>query len=323
MKAAFYTAQGHADDVLQIGELPTPTPQAGEVLVRLATSGANPSDVKSRAGSRPMTVPLIIPHSDGAGVIEAVGAGVDAARVGQRVWIWNGQWQRPFGTCAEYIALPSEQAVDLDEGTSFDAAACLGIPALTAFRCMFADGPVEGDKVLVSGGAGTVARYAIQMAKMGGAEVITTVSSEEKAAYVREAGADHVVNYRDANAAEQILDLTGGVHRAVELEFGVNANLLAEVMRPNGTIAAYGSAANPAPQIPFMPMMFKDLTLRMVLVYILTPEARRFAVDGLTQLLATGRMTHSVAATFALDHVAEAHELVESADKMGSVVITL
>ena len=323
MKAAFYTAQGPAADVLQIGEQPTPTPQAGEVLVRVAASGANPSDVKSRAGSRPMAVPLIIPHSDGAGIIEAVGAGVDTARIGQRVWIWNGQWQRPFGTCAEYIALPSEQAVDLDDGTSFDAAACLGIPALTAFRCVFADGPVEGDKVLVSGGAGTVARYAIQMAKLGGAEVITTVSSEEKAAYAREAGADHVVNYRDENAAEQILDLTGGVHRAVELEFGVNANLLAEVMRPNGTIAAYGSAANPTPQIPFMPMMFKDLTLRMVLVYVLTPEARRFAVDGVSQLLATGRMTHSVAATYALAHVAQAHELVESADKMGSVVITI
>ena len=323
MKAAFYTEQGAAADVLHIGDQPTPKPAAGEVLVRLATSGANPSDVKSRAGSRPMAYPLIIPHSDGAGEIEAVGEGVDPARTGQRVWIWNGQWQRPLGTCAEYIALPSEQAVFLPENTPYDAGACLGIPALTAYRTVFADGPVEGKKVLVSGGAGTVARYAIQMAKTGGAEVITTVSSAEKADYVRAAGADHVVNYRDSDAATQIRDLTGGVHRAVELEFGINAPLLAEVMRPNGTIAAYGSAGDPAPQLPFMPMMFKDLTLRMVLVYILTPQARREALEGVTALLESGLLTHSVAASYPLDQIVTAHERVEQADKMGSVVVTI
>ncbi|GGA15794.1 NADPH:quinone reductase [Neptunicoccus cionae] len=323
MKAAFYTEQGAARAVLQLGDQPTPTPAAGEVLVRLETSGANPSDVKSRAGARAMAYPLIIPHSDGAGVVEAVGNGVDSARIGQRVWIWNGQWQRPLGTCAEYIALPSEQAVDLPDSTPFDAAACLGIPALTAYRAVYADGAVEGQKILVSGGAGTVARYAIQMAKIGGAEVITTVSSEEKADYVRTAGADHVVNYRDADAAAQILDLTGGVHRAVELEFGVNAPLLTEVMRQSGTIAAYGSAGDPAPQLPFMPMMFKDLTLRMILVYILSPEARRQSIDGLTAMLEADQLTHSVAASYPLDQVVTAHERVEAADKMGSVVVTL
>ncbi|WP_069298808.1 NADPH:quinone reductase [Neptunicoccus sediminis] len=323
MKAAFYTEQGAAAAVLQVGEQPTPKPAAGEVLVRLATSGANPSDVKSRAGARAMAYPLIIPHSDGAGEIEAVGEGVDSARIGQRVWIWNGQWQRPLGTCAEYIALPSEQAVALPDTTPFDAAACFGIPALTAYRTVYADGPVEGLKILVSGGAGTVARYAIQMAKIGGAEVITTVSSDEKAAYVRAAGADHVVNYRDADAATQILDLTGGTHRAVELEFGLNAQLLCEVMRPNGTIAAYGSAGDPAPQLPFMPMMFKDLTLRMILVYILTPQARRAALDGVTAMLEADQLTHSIAASYPLDQIVTAHERVEQADKMGSVVVTL
>jgi NADPH2:quinone reductase len=324
MKAAFYTTQGPAAASLQIGDQPTPTPQAGEVLVRLATSGANPSDVKSRAGMRPMAYPTIIPHSDGAGTIEAVGAGVDTTRIGQHVWIWNGQWQRPFGTCAEYIALPAAQAVALPESTTFEQAACLGIPAMTAYRCVFADGPVTGQKILVSGGAGNVSRYAIQMAKRSGAEVITTVSSAEKAAYVRAAGADHVVNYRDADAAQQILDLTGGgVHRAIELEFGQNVTLLTQVMRPNGTIAAYGSAGAPTPQIPFMQMMFKDLTLRTVLVYILTEQARAETLSGLTALLESGKLTHSVSATFPLDQTAKAHELIESAAKMGSVVITL
>ncbi|MEJ6710008.1 MAG: NADPH:quinone reductase [Amylibacter sp.] len=324
MKAAFYTTQGCAADVLQIGEQPTPTPQAGEVLVRVKTSGANPSDVKSRAGARGMPFPTIIPHSDGGGVVEAVGEGVSKSRIGQNVWLWNAQWQRPLGSCTEYIALPSEQAVDLPDTTSFNDAACLGIPAMTAYRCVFADGPVTGQKILVSGGAGSVSRYAIQMAKAGGAEVITTISSDEKAAYASAAGADHTVNYRDANAAEQILELTGGgTDRAIELEFGANIDLLTQVMRPSSTIAAYGSHLDPTPQIPFMPMMFKDLTLRTILVYILTPQARAETLTGLNKMLADGSLTHAVGATFTLDETVKAHELVESANKLGTVVITL
>ncbi len=324
MKAAFYTTQGLAADTIQIGTQPTPTPAAGEVLVRLKSSGANPSDVKSRAGSRPMPFPTIIPHSDGAGVVEAVGEGVDPSRINQNVWLWNAQWQRPFGTAAEYIALPSDQAVQLPDTTSFNEAACLGIPAMTAYRTVFADGPVEGLKILVSGGAGSVSRYAIQMAKLGGAEVITTVSSEEKADYARAAGADHTVNYRDANAAEQILDLTGGgTHRAIELELGVNITLLTEVMRPNGIIAAYGSAQSFTPEIPFIQMMFKDLTLRAILVYILTAEARAETLSGLNKMLQSGSLSHAIGATIPLEDTAKAHELVESADKFGTVVIEI
>ena len=324
MKAAFYTTQGPAADSIQIGDQPTPKLTHGEVLVRLKSSGTNPSDVKSRAGSRPMSYPTIIPHSDGAGTIEAVGAGVDSSRVGQNVWLWNAQWQRPFGTAAEYISIASEQAVDLPNTTSFNEAACLGIPAMTAYRCVFADGPVEGKKILVAGGAGSVARYAIQMAKAGGAEVITTISSNEKAAYARAAGADHTVNYRDVNAAEKILDLTdGGTHRAIELELGVNIKLLTEVMHPNGTIAAYGSAQSFTPEIPFIQMMFKGLTLRTILVYILTDQARIETLNGLNQMLAEGLLTHAIGATFSLAETAKAHELVESGEKLGTVVIQI
>jgi NADPH2:quinone reductase len=271
-----------------------------------------------------MAFPTVIPHSDGAGVIESVGEGVDPSRVGQNVWLWNAQWQRPFGTAAEYIALPSEQAVDLPDTTSFNEAACLGIPTMTAYRTVFADGPVEGRKILVSGGAGSVSRYAIQIAKLGGAEVITTVSSEEKATYARAAGADHTVNYRDETAAEQILDLTGGgTHRAIELELGVNINLLTEVMRPNGIIAAYGSQQSFTPEIPFIQMMFKDLTMRAILVYILSPEARVETLKGLNKMLADNSLTHAIGATFPLAETAKAHELVESADKFGTVVIEI
>ena len=323
MRAAFYQTQGTAVDVLQVGEMPTPVPGPGEVLVRLRASGCNPSDVKLRAGARPMGFDRIIPHSDGAGVIEAVGAGVDPGRVGQRVWIWNGQWQRAFGTCAENIALPGAQAVALPENVSFEAGACLGIPAMTAWRCVYADGPVAGQTVLVTGGAGTVSRYAIQMARLGGAQVVTTVSTDAKADYARAAGADHVVNYRDGDAAQQILDLTGGVDRIVELEFGANLPVSEQVIKTNGVIAAYGSAGDMTPQLPFYPLLFKAVTLRMVLVYILSEKARAETIAGLSKMLEAGSLTHSVAATCALDEAVVAHQAVEAADKMGSVVVTI
>ncbi|MGL4280395.1 MAG: NADPH:quinone reductase, partial [Albidovulum sp.] len=184
MKAVWYEGFGPAEKVLHHGDLPDPAPGPGEVLVRLHASGINPSDVKLRAGMRAGAVmgwPRIVPHSDGAGVIEDVGAGVDPARIGERVWIWNGQWQRPFGTAAEFIALPSEQAVRLPETTSFAEGACFGIPAMTAWFALFADGPIAGKTVLVTGGAGSVGRYACQMARLAGARVIATVSSPEKA----------------------------------------------------------------------------------------------------------------------------------------------
>nr|MCU0946075.1 NADPH:quinone reductase [Rubritepida sp.] len=182
MKAVWYERTGPAREVLVYGEMPTPNPRPGEVLVRLAASGVNPSDWKARGGSRPMIAPRVIPHSDGAGVIEAAGPGVDPARIGQRVWIWNGQWKRPFGTAAQYIALPATQAVPLPAGTSFEAGACLGIPALTALHAVRTDGGVAGQSVLVAGGAGAVGHYAIQFARLLGArQVIATVSSPQKA----------------------------------------------------------------------------------------------------------------------------------------------
>ncbi len=323
MRAAFYETQGAAADVVRVGDVPTPAPDSGEALVRVHASGCNPSDVKLRAGSRPIGYDRIIPDSDGAGVIEAVGAGVDPARIGQRVWLWNGQWQRAFGTCAEYIVLPEAQAVFLPDDVSFEAGACLGIPAMTAYRCVFADGPLDGQKVLVTGAAGTVSRYAIQMAKLGGAEVVTTVSSEAKATYARAAGADHVVNYREGDTAAQILDLTGGVDRIIELEFGANLPVTEQVINSGGVIATYGSAANMTPTLPFYPLMFKNVTLRMVLVYILSDKARAETLSGLTKLLQQDRLTHSIAATFTIDNVVQAHEAVEAADKMGSVVVTI
>jgi NADPH2:quinone reductase len=191
MKAAWYSRNGEAQDVMQVGDLPTPSPQAGEVLVRLATSGVNPSDVKSRR-ARPVNDPLIVPHSDGAGVIEAVGEGVPGSRVGERVWLWNGQWQRPMGTCAQHIALPAAQAVALPEGVDFAAGACMGIPGLTAVQAVILaerlSGDLRGQTVLVTGASSAVGHYITQMVTQAGGRVIGTVGSEAKAAHARSAG---------------------------------------------------------------------------------------------------------------------------------------
>src|SRR5216684_2882953 len=189
MRAAYYERNGAARDVLRIGEIETPQPARGEVRVRLRTSGVNPSDVKSRAGrTRKIAFPRVIPHSDGAGEIDCVGPGVSPARVGERVWVWNGQWRRPFGTAAEAITIPAAQAVPLPANTGREAAACLGIPAFTAYQAVVLAGAEEGSPVLVAGGAGAVGHYAIQLAKKRNAIVITTVSSAAKAEIARQAG---------------------------------------------------------------------------------------------------------------------------------------
>ena len=228
MKAAWYETNGSAANVLTVGVMPDPHPGEGEVRVRLHASGVNPSDVKSRAG-RPLSAPRIVPHGDGAGVIDEVGPGVLETRLGERVWIWNGQWKRPFGTAAEFIALPHDQAVALAPGTSFEEGACLGILALTALRAMTVDGAVAGRSVLITGGAGAVGAHAIQFARLlGAAKVITTVSPAEEGDLARALGADAFVNYRTEDVAARVGTLTSGdgADRIVEVDASGNAKLL-------------------------------------------------------------------------------------------------
>lgn len=326
MKAAWYDRNGAASAVLTVGDLPDPVPGVGEVLVRVKLTGVNPSDVKSRAGTRGgMAFPRIVPQSDGAGVIEALGPGVDQRRLGERVWLWNGQWRRPFGTAAERIALPSEQAVRLPDGTTFEAGACLGIPAMTAEACLFADGPLAGQTVLVTGGAGAVGHYAIQLAKWSGAKVIATAGRPETIAACREAGADLVIDYKRETVAERVLQETAGkgVERIVEVEFGGNLETSIAVVKENGTIAAYASVGAPTPALPFYPLMFKAVTLRLVLVYILTPEARRRAIANLTAGLEAGALTHPIAGRFPLNEIARAHQAVEAGNKLGQILVAL
>ncbi|MEM8775163.1 MAG: NADPH:quinone reductase [Pseudomonadota bacterium] len=327
MRAVWYEAFGQASDVLTVDSMPVADPGPGEVLVRMNYSGVNPSDAKARAGARPgVTKPAfdrIIPHSDGAGVIESVGDGVDAARVGEPVWIWNGQWQRAFGTAAEYIALPSEQAVGLPGGVSQETGASLGIPGLTACHTVFGGGDVASKTLLISGGAGSVGYNALQLAKWGGAKVLTTASPT---AFddLRAAGADHVFDYRDPDLAQEILEASdGGIDRAIEVEFGQNAALLGEVMKPLGTIATYGSGKNMTPELPFGPFLFKALKVEITLIYILPPPERTVAIKRLHDALQSGALVPEIHSVLPLEHCAEAHEIVMTPGRRGSVLLEL
>ena len=325
MKAAFYEKQGLASEVLQVAEVATPEPAAGEVRVRLHTSGVNPSDVKSRGPQavRPMPGPRVIPHSDGAGIIDAVGTGVPESRIGERVWTWNAAFMRAEGTCAEYIALASEQAVRLPDNTDFAAGACLGVPALTALRGITLDGPIDGQTIFVSGGAGAVGHYAIQMAKVKGAAlVIATVSSDEKAAIARAAGADHTINYRTDDVGAAVKEITGGkgADKIIEVELSANAKLIPDVLAPFGSIHVYGMDQAEV-TMPTIAMMQRNMSARFYLVYTLPPAVRTALNADLTAMLAAGQLSHAIAAHYPLADSVAAHESVESGKAIGNVII--
>lgn len=325
MKAAVYRRTGAAHDVLTLDDRPWPAPAAGEVRVRVAWSGVNPSDVKSRAGTRSnvMPFPEVTPHSDGAGVIDAVGAGVDAARIGERVWLWNAAWGRPNGTAAEAVVLPEAQAVRLPDDVDLAVGACLGIPAMTAAHAVLGYGGVRGQRVLVAGGAGAVGHYAVQMARLAGAsQVIATVSSDAKAAIALEAGAHHAVDYRSPTFLDTVRGLTGGhgVDRIIEVDLAANAAADFALLATGGLAVVYGSG-QPEASVPFVPGILKNLQLAFFIVYHLSPQARATAQAQLTEWLASGALQHRIAARLPLSRIADAHALVESGQAVGNVVV--
>lgn len=326
MRAAWYENKGVARDVLVLGAMDAPEPGPGEVRVALAASGVNPADVKLRAGTNNYgyDFPRVIPNSDGAGTIDRVGPGVDPARVGLRVWLYNGQrLGRAFGTAAEYIALDADLVHELPDCRTFAEGATLGIPAMTAHRCLFADGPVEGLTVLVTGGAGAVGRYAVQLAKWGGARVLATVSGEAKARHALAGGADAAINYRTENVVERVRELTGGegVDRIVEVDFGGNLAACTGCLKRNGAIAIYASDGNGTPEINVRGLMALNATLRFVVLNSIPLSARRRAQREVTEWARDPSRTIPVAATYPLDGIVAAHELVESLDKLGTVVV--
>lgn len=326
MRAITYERYGPAQEVLELGEHPVVAPGAGEVRVSLAFSGVNPSDVKRRASARPgIDEPAFekqCPHSDGAGVIEAVGEGVDPARVGERVWIWNGHWQRTWGTAAEKITLPSVQAVPLPDNVSFETGAQLGIPGLTAAHCVLGGGIVKGKWVLIHGGAGSVGYLAVQLAKWGGARIVATASPRDFDK-CRQAGADVVVDYRSDRLPEDIRDAANGaaMERIVDVEFGENVETNTDIVAPNGVICVYGSQKQKIPVVPIYPLMFKAVTIDFALIYILPDELRRQAVENLRQALSEDALQFPTDQIFTLSQTVQAHESVERGRRKGATLI--
>jgi NADPH2:quinone reductase len=324
MRAAYYEKNGPAQEVLRLGEIETPTPGPGEVRVRLTTSGVNPSDVKTRMGTtRKMTFPRVIPQSDGTGIIDAIGPGVPTSRSGERVWTWNAQWKRPFGTAAEYVVLPSSQAVALPSGASDEAGACLGIPAMTAVHAVTLANADRDTTIFISGGAGAVAHYAIQFAKARGARVITTVSSPEKAALARAAGADHTIDYRQENIGERVMDLTAkrGADAIIEMDLTANAKLIPLVLRQHGSVVVYGTL--PEATIPAAFCLVNSITLKFFLVYELSQDERSAALATIDKALTENRLVHNVAKSFPLDQIVAAHEAMESGRMPGNIVLKI
>ncbi len=327
MRAAWFESFGPARQVIKVGEQPRPEPGENEVLVGLKTSGVNPSDVKKRAGSIQSLLDggLVIPNSDGAGVIEAVGKGVDSGRIGERVWVYQAQFGRRFGTAAEYVTLDASRAVRLPDPVSYEVGACLGIPAMTAHRCVFADGPVHGQTLLVTGGAGRVGYYAIQWAKIAGARVIASASNAADEQLCRALGADHVFNHREPGWGERVKAQNGGqpVDRVIDVEFGANLPEVLQCIRIGGVIATYSSTQVPEPKLPFARMMFMDLTLRLVIVYAMPEPAKRHAIEDITRALAQNQLQHRIAHALPLRELARANELIEQRGFGGCVVVNV
>jgi len=328
MKAAWYERQGAPSEVLVVGETTTSEPEPGEVRVRVAACGVNPGDVKKRQDTFGvgMPYPRVIPHSDGAGVIDDVGDGVPGSRVGERVWCFGAQSYRPFGTAAEYVTLPSEQSVPLGDDVSFEQGACLGIPGITAHRAVHVAGPVGGRTVLVQGGAGAVGQCALGLARHAGALAIATVRSERDEDVAQRAGAHHVVRTDGISVEETVERIRAhapdGIDHVVEVAFSSNIALDEELLGLGGSIATYATG-DPSPRIPFWPLVFKNIRLFFLGSDDFPAEAKSVAASGLNEILEGGWPGFEIEARFPLESIAEAHEAVEERRALGRVVVTI
>jgi NADPH2:quinone reductase len=328
MRAVWFEKKGPAHDVLMHGELPAPAPGVGEVRVRVQVSGLNPTDTKTRGGwlgNVQMPFPRMIVGQDGAGVVDAVGPGVPDSRLGQRVWVYEACLGRPFGTQAEFVVVPSVQAVLLPPGIDLDTGAGLGVPALTAHRCLFMDGPIHGRTVLVQGGGGGVGHAAIQLAHWAGARVIATVSRPEQQAAALQAGAHLVVNRKSQPVVDSVLGATGGrgVDRIIEVAFDQNISQDADMLAVGGAIATYAAGPAPQPAIPFFTLMRKSHTVHYVLVYTMGDQAHRDAVRDVTACLEAGQFRTHVGARFPLEQAADAHQAQDSGTVVGKILLDI
>lgn len=326
MRAWWYEKAGAADDVLQSGERDAPAPAPGEVRVRVLRSAVNPTDAKRRQIGRELgTFALIVPNNDGSGIIEAVGDGVDAARIGERVWIFGAQAGRPLGTAADFCVVPARQARHLPDNLFFDEGACLGVPAVTAHRGCFAEGPIDGKWLLITGGTGRVGRYAVQMAKLAGAKVIATAGSPAKAADLAKLGADHVVNYRNEDLVAAVKDITDGigVDRFIDVAFGVNIGKVPDLVRANGVVTSYGSDAVAKPEVPFLALMYANILVRPFAIFAMPREAQDAAFADIEAWCTKGALDHAIAKRFDFAELPAAHKAIESGELTGCCLVNV
>ena len=325
MKAAFYVTQGSAHDVLKIGEVSKPRPGPNEVLVRIHVSGINPSDIKARTGfSANMSYARIIPHQDGAGVIEAVGENVSSERLGERVWLYEAQYGRASGTAAEFVVVPASQAVRLPDNVSFETGASLGIPALTAHRCLFSDGDLKDRRVLIHGGAGVVGTAAILLAKWAGAWVVTTVRNAQQAEIAKTNGADLVLNHTSEDVANIIMATTGnqGVDHIVDVALKENFDMNLACLSQGGVISSYAtSSATETLSVPLLKAMMHGCVLRFVYIYNVPMEIKKASTSDINSCLEAGTYAPLIGLNLPLEQIADAHYALEYSKVIGKVLI--
>ncbi len=329
MRAVWYEKKGAPHDVLVAGEMPDPMAGPGQVRVKVAVSGLNPSDTKARGFWRNVTtMPFarVVPHQDGAGTIDQVGPGVPQSRIGQRVWLYEAQKGSAFGTCAAYVALDAEKAVPLPEGVGFDTGAALGVPAMTAHNALFKDGAIQGQTVLVTGAAGAVGQAGVMLAAWAGARVIGTVSTPLAAEVAKASGADVVIDRKKEDVVARVLDVTGGtgVDRILDVAFEANCEADLAMLKQNGVVASY-SAGSPTESVafPFPRYMSKGITVHTIMVYGMSREAHWAAARDVTAALKAGVYKPRIGARFSLDKVADAHAAQDAETVVGKIVIDI
>jgi NADPH2:quinone reductase len=324
MRAGWYESCGAAEEVFQISDVPNPVAKNEEILVRLHTSGINPSDYKRRANVKAgVEFPRVIPHSDGAGVVAALGTDTSGFKIGDRVWVFGAQWGRPFGTAAEFVSLPAAQVRPLPDEAGFEEGACLGIPAMTAYRSVFANGPVNGQTVYIPAALGRVGAYAVQLAKWGGAHVIANASGPEKCAMARALGAYVCLDRLEGDLEGRLMAETRGrgVDRVIEIDFPGNLAINERIVADGGGIASYGAASAPQVSITLAPRRARNLSLQFVFVYSLRPDVIEETCAGVLRAQTAGALQHRIAGSFPLSELAKAHKFAETQSGTGHVIV--
>ena len=324
MRAGWYESCGAAEDVFQISDVPNPVATNEEILVRLHTSGINPSDYKRRANVKAgVEFPRVIPHSDGAGVVAALGTDTSGFKIGDRVWVFGAQWGRPFGTAAEFVSLPAAQVRPLPDEAGFEEGACLGIPAMTAYRSVFANGPVNGQTVYIPAALGRVGAYAVQLAKWGGAHVIANASGPEKCAMARALGAYVCLDRLEGDLEDRLMAETRGrgVDRVIEIDFPGNLAINERIVADGGGIASYGAASAPQVSITLAPRRARNVSLQFVFVYSLRPDVIEETCAGVLRAQTAGALQHRIAGSFPLSELAKAHKFAETQSGTGHVIV--